>query len=82
MSFHKKALIAYIAANLALIVLGYFQLYAAEPTLVTDRDLALNGVSRTVWPVISLFVTALLVTAAYVLRWLWLLRNWYSRRSA
>jgi uncharacterized membrane protein len=82
MNFHKKTLITYIAANLVMIVLGYLQLYAVEPTLTTDRELALNGVSKTVWPVMSLLITGLIVVAAYAIRGLWMLGRWCFRRVA
>ena len=82
MSFHKKILIAYVSSNLILIVLGYLHLYAFEPTLATDQDLALNGVNKTVWPAISLFMTGLVVASSYALRCLWQLGVWAYRKVA
>lgn len=82
MRFHKKTLIAYVGANLVLIVLGYLQLNVAEPTLQTDQDWVSYGVTQKAWPVISLFMTGLLVAVAYALRGLWLVGKWCDRQVA
>ncbi len=80
MSFHKTALIGYILANLALIVFGYFQLYATDTAGMTDPDLISHGSAKTFWPVISFFMTGIVAIAVYVLRGLWLLGAWAYRR--
>lgn len=61
MSYHKKVLIAYAVANLLLIVLGYFQLYGSDSSLTTDQQLAAHGMTYYFWPLISLFMTSLIV---------------------
>ena len=80
MSFHKKALIGYILANLVLIVFGYFQLYATDTAEMTDPDLISHGSAKTFWPVISLFLTGIVAIAAYVVRGLWMLGTWANRK--
>lgn len=82
MSFHKKAVLGYVIANLVLIVFGYFQLFVADTAQMTDPDLASHGSARTFWPVISLFITGIAVAAVYVLRGLWLLGAWSYRKVA
>lgn len=80
MSFHKKALIGYILANLVLIVFGYFQMYATDTAGMTDPDLISHGSAKTFWPAISLFMTGIVAVAVYALRGLWLLGAWAYRR--
>ena len=80
MNFHKRALIGYILANLFLIVFGYFQLYATDTAGMTDPDLVTHGVAKTFWPVISVFMTGIVVVVVYALRGLCLLGAWLYRR--
>lgn len=82
MSFHKKVLTAYAVANLVLIVLGYFQLHGSDSSLMTDQQLAAHGVTYYFWPLISLFMTGLVVAGMYALRGLWLLGAWTYRKVA
>lgn len=82
MSYHKKVLIAYAVANLLLIVLGYFQLHGSDSSLTTDQQLAAHGVTYYFWPLISLFMTSLIVAVVYALRGLWLLGAWAYHRIA
>ncbi len=82
MSFHKKALLGYVFANLVLIVFGYFQLFVADTAPMTDPDLASHGSAKTFWPVIALFITGLAAAALYALRSLWLLGAWAYRKFA
>lgn len=80
MSFHKKVLLGYILANLTLIVFGYFQLYATDTAEMTDPDLISHGSAKTFWPVISLFMTAVVAVAVYALRGVWMLGAWAYRK--
>lgn len=80
MSFHKKVLLGYIVANLVLIVYGYFQLYVADTAGMTDPDLISHGSAKTFWPVISAFLTGMVVVAVYAMRGLCLLGAWLYRR--
>lgn len=82
MNFHKKMLLGYILTNLVFIVFGYFQLYATDTAAMTDPDLISHGSAKTFWPVIALFLTAVVAVAVYVLRGMWLLGAWAYRRVA
>jgi hypothetical protein len=80
MSFHKKALIAFITFFLIYTVVGYLQLYATEPYLDNDSDFVLHGVTKQLMPFFALLMTSVIATAVYVIRWAWLLAKWLYRR--
>lgn len=73
MNFHKKVLTAYVVTNLLLTVIGYFQLSATAANLTTDQQLVAHGVTYYFWPLISMFITGLVLAGVYALRGLWLL---------
>ena len=80
MSFHKKALIGLITFFLIYTVVGYVQLYATEPYLDNDSDFAIHGVTKQLMLPFSLLMTSVLATAAYLIRWVWLMGKWLHRR--
>ena len=81
MSFHKKALIGFIAFFLIYTVVGYVQLYVTEPYLDNDSDFVIHGVTKQLMLPFSLIMTSVLATAVYLIRWTWLLGKWLYRRS-
>lgn len=80
MSFHKKVFMGYILASLTLIVFGYFQLYVTDTAEMTDPDLAAYGAAKTLWPVITCFMTAVIAVVVYALRGVWMLSAWAYRK--
>ena len=80
MSFHKKALIGFIAFFLIYTVVGYVQLYITEPFLDNDSDFVIHGVTKQLMLPFSLIMTSVLATAVYLIRWTWLLGKWLFRR--
>lgn len=82
MNFHGKVRVAYVAVNSILIMLGYLMMAGSDKSLMTDQELVTQGVSVYAWPVVSLFMTGLVVAGVYALRGLWLAGMWLYRRIA
>lgn len=82
MNFHGKVRVAYVGANSILIMFGYLMMAGSDKSLMTDQELVTQGVSVYAWPVVSLFMTGLVVAGAYALRGLWLVGMWLYRRIA
>ncbi len=80
MSFHGKARIAYVATNSLLIMIGYFAMAGEDVSSMSDQDRVTRGVGVYMWPLLSLFMTGLVVAAVYVMRGLWLMGAWIFRR--
>jgi len=82
MNFHGKVRIAYVATNSILIMIGYFAMAGEDVSSMSDQDWVTRGVGVYMWPLVSLFMTGLVVAGVYVMRGLWLLGAWVYRKSA
>lgn len=82
MNFHGKVRIAYVATNSILIMIGYFAMAGEDVSSMSDQDWVTRGVGVYMWPLVSLFMTGLVVAGVYVVRGLWLLGAWVYCKSA
>ncbi len=80
MNFHGKVRIAYVATNSILIMIGYFAMAGEDVSSMSDQDWVTRGVGVYMWPLVSLFVTGLVVAGVYVMRGLWFLGAWAYRK--
>jgi len=80
MNFHGKVRIAYVATNSILIMIGYFAMAGEDVSSMSDQNWVTRGVGVYMWPLVSLFMTGLVVAGVYVMRGLWLMGAWLYRR--